>query len=65
LEFAVLVLPALPRLNYATPIVVKGSTRATPDNDYRHLYLDAQDDAQDDACTSYDYQESTTDRRDE
>ena len=30
--------------------------RATPDNDYGDLYLDAQDDAQHDACTSYDYQ---------
>jgi len=54
-----------PGINYATPIVVRGGTRARPDNDYGDLYLDAQDDARDDACTSYDYQESTTDRRDE
>ena len=54
-----------PDITYAAPIVLSGGTRATPDNDYGDLYLDAQDDAQDDACTSYDYQESTTDRRDE
>jgi hypothetical protein len=28
-----------PGINYATPIVVRGGTRATPDNDYGDLYL--------------------------